>query len=59
MDLLAFPPVCLPTLGQSFSGLDGIVAGEVHVPLSHPYLIFVADAADIVRREFFCLVETF
>ena len=29
MDLLAFPPVCLPLLGQSFGGLDGKVAGEV------------------------------
>ena len=28
VDLLAFPPVCLPSLGQSFAGSDGIVAGE-------------------------------
>ena len=28
VDLLSFPPVCLPSLNQSFSGLDGIVAGE-------------------------------
>ena len=32
VDLSAFPPVCLPALGQSFAGLDGVVAGEVHVP---------------------------
>ena len=31
VDLSAFPPVCLPALGQSFAGLDGVVAGEVHV----------------------------
>ena len=29
MDLLVFPPVCLPLLGQSFGGLDGKVAGEI------------------------------
>ena len=29
MDLFAFPPICLPSLGQSFDGLDGIVAGEI------------------------------
>ena len=32
VDLSAFPPVCLPSLGQNFAGLDGMVAGEVHVP---------------------------
>ena len=31
VDLLAFPPVCLPSLGQSFAGSDGIVAGENHI----------------------------
>ena len=29
MDLLAFPPVCLPLLGQRFGGLDGKVAGDL------------------------------
>ena len=28
MDLVAFPPVCLPSPGQSFEGSDGIIAGE-------------------------------
>ena len=31
VDLLAFPPVCLPSHGQSFAGSDGIVAGENHI----------------------------
>ena len=31
VDLLAFPPVCLPSLDQSFAGSDGIVAGEDHI----------------------------
>ena len=31
VDLLAFPPVCLPSLGQSFAGSDGIVAGENNI----------------------------
>ena len=31
VDLLDFPPVCLPSLGQSFAGSDGIVAGENHI----------------------------
>ena len=28
VNLLAFPPVCLPSQGQSFSGMDGVVAGN-------------------------------
>ena len=32
VDLLAFPPVCLPLHVQSFDGLDGIVAGGIHAP---------------------------
>ena len=29
VNLFDFPPVCLPFNGQSFGGMDGIVAGEV------------------------------
>ena len=29
VNLFDFPPVCLPLNGQSFGGMDGIVAGEV------------------------------
>merc|ERR1719458_169074 len=50
VNLLDFPPVCLPSTGQSFAGLDGKVAGwgsteasftsddlkEVEVPISGP-----------------------
>ena len=39
VDLSAFPPVCLPSLGQSFAGLDGIVAGEIHVPAYSIYCL--------------------
>ena len=28
MDLVAFPPVCLPSPEQSFEGSDGMIAGE-------------------------------
>ena len=28
MDLADFPPVCLPSPGQSFEGSDGTIAGE-------------------------------
>ena len=28
MDLVAFPPVCLPSPGESFEGSDGTIAGE-------------------------------
>ena len=27
MDLLTFPPVCLPSEGDNFDGSDGVVAG--------------------------------
>ena len=28
MDLVALPPVCLPSPEQSFEGSDGMIAGE-------------------------------
>ena len=30
VDLESFPPVCLPSLEQSFSGLEGTVAGDYY-----------------------------
>ena len=32
MNLLTFPPVCLPSQGQSFGGMDGVVAGNSQSP---------------------------
>ena len=34
VDLFTFPPVCLPSQGQTFSGSDGVVAGDLFVFLS-------------------------
>ena len=40
VDLFAFPPICLPSQGQTFSGSDGVVAGELFVIDKHPkYMI--------------------
>ena len=40
VNLLDFPPVCLPSLGQSFAGLDGKVAGQISSSWSLVLLLF-------------------
>ena len=47
VDLLDFPPVCLPSDGQSFAGLDGKVAGKIFQP-KPPFLHFLyVDSAQV------------
>ena len=41
VDLLDFPPVCLPSDGQSFAGLDGKVAGKIS-PNPSLYLVWTS-----------------
>ena len=40
VDLFTFPPVCLPSQGQTFSGTDGVVAGELFVFLRQTSQIY-------------------